>query len=265
MLCFKSNCRLAILVLFLFVVWNSTALKFSRGANRKGEPPPRSIEGLVRRPLSNSQADTIPIGHEYDARDLTTLVHPTPHDQHGIYAQAHQLLTSMQALPSCSRLAASILLDSCHSIETADSENPLDDVKSLYAAQLAICEILGADSTIPQACKALTPVPEMKLRRDSTQLRKAQLGHCLQCLESRPQWWTSYSNSRQNAMVMCQATRVDVEKGEWNHWIRSQSTKRIEDHRTHGFWADSNQMSSSTFTNLWSKPSPMLMGRYRKQ
>ncbi|OKL55663.1 hypothetical protein UA08_08963 [Talaromyces atroroseus] len=37
---------------------------------------------------------------------------------------------------------------------------------------------------------------------------------CLSGLESRPQWWTSYSNSRQNAIVICQAARVETEKEE---------------------------------------------------
>lgn len=43
---------------------------------------------------------------------------------------------------------------------------------------------------------------------------KEELEACLKSLESRPQWWTSYSNSRQNAMVICQATRVEMEKEE---------------------------------------------------
>ncbi|GAM34197.1 nuclear membrane fusion protein [Talaromyces pinophilus] len=37
---------------------------------------------------------------------------------------------------------------------------------------------------------------------------------CLRGLESRPQWWTSYSNSRQNAIVICQAARIEIEKEE---------------------------------------------------
>ena len=43
---------------------------------------------------------------------------------------------------------------------------------------------------------------------------KELLEQCLKALESRPQWWTSYSNSRQNAMVICQASRIEVEKEE---------------------------------------------------
>ncbi|KAI9827907.1 MAG: hypothetical protein M1826_006213 [Phylliscum demangeonii] len=37
---------------------------------------------------------------------------------------------------------------------------------------------------------------------------------CLGVLEKKPQWWTSYSNARQNAMVICQAVRSEIEKDE---------------------------------------------------
>ncbi|GKZ93620.1 hypothetical protein AnigIFM63604_002065 [Aspergillus niger] len=43
---------------------------------------------------------------------------------------------------------------------------------------------------------------------------KGQLESCLRSLESRPQWWTSYSNSRQNAVVICQAARFENEREE---------------------------------------------------
>jgi hypothetical protein len=91
----------------------------------------------------------------------------------------------------------------------------MEDVRSIYAAQLAICEIVSAETAIPQSCKSLALFPELKSHRElsSKSVRKDHLSQCLQSLESRPQWWTSYSNSRQNAVVMCQAAREDIEKG----------------------------------------------------
>lgn len=44
---------------------------------------------------------------------------------------------------------------------------------------------------------------------------------CLKALESRPQSWTSYSNSRQNAMVVCQAAQIETEKEELLNLHRS--------------------------------------------
>ena len=152
-----------------------------------------------------------------DNVDLATLIRPLPDDQRGIYTHALQLLSEMQAAPSCNRLAASTLLDSCHSIDGSkhDAEASFEDVRSIYAAQLAICEIMSAKSAIPQPCQALAPGPDSKRQKAASirSVRKIQLSRCLQSLESRPQWWTSYSNSRQNAVVMCHAARVDIEKG----------------------------------------------------
>ncbi|CAD6580993.1 MAG: hypothetical protein ASARMPREDX12_000330 [Alectoria sarmentosa] len=151
-------------------------------------------------------------------QDLTTLVRPEPVDQTGIYTHAIQLLSSMQASPSCNRLAASTLLDSCHTIDGSirNAEESLEDVRSVYAAQLAMCEIVSAGSAVPQACKSLDVSPGTNVHQTGgfKNIRRDQLGLCLQSLESKPQWWTSYSNNKQNAMVMCQAARVDIEKDE---------------------------------------------------
>ena len=159
--------------------------------------------------------------------DLVTLMRPIPQKEPEIYAQALQILTAMENSPSCNRLAVSTLLTSCQAIDGSISgaESSLDDVKSLYAAQLAVCELAGAGSTIPIQCKSLTlmqqngkkgsrgPGDTKRLRPGSREFDKDQLSVCLQLLESRPQWWTSYSNSRQNAGIMCRAARTDVDKG----------------------------------------------------
>lgn len=99
-----------------------------------------------------------------------------------------------------------------------------------------MCEIVSAGSAIPQQCRPLEP-PKAKaglggsrgsgttLSDENTSAKSGvasrQLGQCLQALESRPQWWTSYSNSRQNAVVMCKAAREDIAKGGlMTLWIR---------------------------------------------
>lgn len=166
---------------------------------------------------------------DFTEKDLSTLVRPLPNDQSGVYSRALQLLGSMQSSPSCNRVAAATLLNSCQSIEesTHDVEASLEDIRSIYAAQLAMCEISGAGLTIPHECRLLKTVNEPLGLRGSKgapsegnvkfgiygSIGKRELSQCLQSLESRPQWWTSYSNSRQNAVVMCQAARVDIERG----------------------------------------------------
>ena len=136
-------------------------------------------------------------------------------DQSVVYNQALALLTSAQASPSCYRVATSGLLDSCHSIDGTkpDAELRLDDVRSVYAAKLAICEIAKANSDIPQSCQFHVKSASHDTKEGGTGISRLALDKCLRALESRPQWWTSYSNSRQNAVILCRAARTDIEKG----------------------------------------------------
>ena len=162
--------------------------------------------------------------------DLTAFVRPSTIDQSEIYTEALSLLTSIQSAPSCNRLAASTLLAGCQSIDgsTPNTEAAIEQARSIYAAQLAMCEIVSAGSAIPQQCRSLEPPkakpglggsrgPGRTVSDEKTsgeiEVASRQLGQCLQALESRPQWWTSYSNSRQNAVVMCKAAREDIAKG----------------------------------------------------
>ena len=194
---------------------NSTALG-TRVSAKPNELDTRPIRAWMR--LLMASADiSMTKSQRQDKVDLAALVRPIPDDQSGIYSHALQLLSAMQGSPSCNRVAASTLLDSCHSIDGSrqDAEISFEDARSIYAAQLAMCEIASAESSIPHSCQALVPVLGSKVHKISPQesIRKGQLSQCLQTLESRPQWWTSYSNSRQNAVIMCQAARVDIEKG----------------------------------------------------
>ena len=164
--------------------------------------------------------------------DLASLVRPLTIGRSETYTTAISLLASMQAAPSCNRIAASMLLSDCQSIDgsSPSTEISIEHVRSIYAAQLAMCEIVSAGSTIPHQCKSLEPTKAKirdpgpsgfaKATRDASvpgqnEISSHQLGLCLHALESRPQWWTSYSNSRQNAVVMCKAAQEDIAKGEF--------------------------------------------------
>lgn len=166
-------------------------------------------------------------GHSDLKTDLTAFVTQPTIDHSEIYTEALSLLTSIQSAPSCNRLAASTLLTGCQSIDgsTSNAEASIEQAKSIYAAQLAMCEIVSAGSVIPQQCRPLAP-PKARVshgglnnaiqdenKSGKRDIAVRQLGQCLQALESRPQWWTSYSNSRQNAVVMCKAAREDIAKG----------------------------------------------------
>lgn len=166
----------------------------------------------------------------YDV-DLASFLSSKAEKKDAIFLQALQLLDSLKASPSCNRLAATRLLTSCQAIgDRAEGVSPdayvaLDRIKSLYAARLAICELDGAGASVPASCIPLTEPTRRKgllsfISKAPTQaglndsVPKELLEPCLKSLETRPQWWTSYSNSRQNAVVICQAARVETERDE---------------------------------------------------
>ncbi|KAI9743177.1 MAG: hypothetical protein M1835_002975, partial [Candelina submexicana] len=193
--------------------------------------------------VANSGTDLISskTGTERDLDvNLKSLIGFTSAHQPAIYAQAMQLLTTLESSPSCHRLATVTLLSSCQNLEgstkitdlsTETSEAIQDEIKSIYAARLAVCELLGASAAVPLHCSAFIPSQPVKEKgwfgSQSKRQTKAgppksryddlnarQLGQCLTSLESRPQWWTSYSNARQNAVVMCQAARTEIDRDE---------------------------------------------------
>lgn len=141
-----------------------------------------------------------------------------------VYSSAIRVLESMKSSPSCSKIAATKLLTSCQSLNTPQNSresqivDSLDQIKSIYAVRLALCELTGAGTPIPMGCSPLH-ITTNNLNTATTNAQESEnsispaiLQICLNTLESRPQWWTSYSNSRQNALVICQAARIEVEK-----------------------------------------------------
>lgn len=155
----------------------------------------------------------------------------------------------MNSSPSCNRVAATRLVTSCQDLggkgnTDPDTNQALDLIRSVYAARLAICELEGAGAVVPQPCIPVTvplPTPSNSgfrlFRRfkymdcDETILPKKDLEQCLRGLESRPQWWTSYSNNRQNAMIICQASRIEAEKEEMLglHQALAKSTVKLDE------------------------------------
>ena len=171
--------------------------------------------GLPDLTLDVAPSSTQPAGKPDVGSDLTALIMDPLNGQSELYLKALELLGSIQSASSCNRLAASILLTSCKSIEgpSSDSENAIDDIKSIYAAQLAVCELQSAGALTPPQCALISPTATEKQAKPYQRVDKYHLSQCLKSLESRPQWWTSYSNNKQNAVVMCRAARVELEKG----------------------------------------------------
>ncbi|USP81709.1 hypothetical protein yc1106_08983 [Curvularia clavata] len=169
--------------------------------------------------------------------NVNSLFRHTASRNQRIITQALDIVVSMQTAPTCTQMAASHLMNECKLLEHAPEftktrpEAYLDNVKTEYAAKLAVCELLSAqplNSIAPPHCDVLVPaarhcnkgggwwharpaaIPGDK--QCYPQFKEHQYMQCLKSLQSTPQYWTSFSNARQNAVVMCQASRDAIER-----------------------------------------------------
>ncbi|KAJ5603714.1 hypothetical protein N7537_006670 [Penicillium hordei] len=195
---------------------------------------------------STSQQNVPIIAPKPPGIDAISFLTSRAQDQDSIFNEAVKILDSMRSSPSCNRLAATKLVNSCQTFSDGkddtqtDSPETLDLLRSVYAARLALCEIDGAGTPLPPSCLPVTVSPPPQKNRFgfvsrhrgpdpvSDEVPKELLEQCLRTLESRPQWWTSYSNSRQNALVICHASRMETEKEELIDLHRSISKSSLK-------------------------------------
>ncbi|KAI9800966.1 MAG: hypothetical protein M1833_003103 [Piccolia ochrophora] len=188
----------------------------------------------------NNRNDLLQSADDTSDLDLAAMMKTAMIHQSEMFSQAIDFVDSLQNSPSCARIATAALITSCSSLGGAHhgpvadrdiSAIDLDDIKSAYAARLAVCELLEAEIAIPTSCSSLMP-SDLSDRKGSlfwrqsrpkkgseialstVDVSKDQLTRCLQTLESKPQWWTSYSNGRQNAFILCQAARSEKQREE---------------------------------------------------
>jgi hypothetical protein len=151
-------------------------------------------------------------------------------------SEALQIIHPIQTGPRCHYHAALNLLNDCKFLETAstdsknDAEANLDQVETVYAARLAVCELQSAYAEIPTDCKVVMASREACIKKRGPWFSRQEnpkdnrlcypeepdpnkFNRCMKALFSINQSWMSYSNARQNAVVMCHASRDVIEKG----------------------------------------------------
>lgn len=170
--------HLRFVLLFLFTsVCTSNAFNFySRNLD---SAPPILLESPIR-----SESDLL---DQSLSKAFPSRTHANP-----AYAEVFKYLESLSTAPSCHRAATASLITDCNTLESTSAAG------YRYAAHLAVCEFEAAGVAYPHECKDI-----------------ARRGHhrCMKRLEERPQWWTTFSNSNQNAMMICVAVRHEVEQG----------------------------------------------------
>lgn len=160
---------------------------------------------------------------------LAAMLRSTSIQQQKNLQHALEIIARFDSASTCNRLAALNLINDCKSLEHT-SENGADQIKSEYAAKLALCELVEATAEVPKECKVLLPSKHACVKKDFrswfvqkvapndepcyVDVSRVQLQRCLRNLHDyHPTAWTSYSNSRQNVVTMCEASRFEIEKG----------------------------------------------------
>ncbi|OAL53888.1 hypothetical protein IQ07DRAFT_584478 [Pyrenochaeta sp. DS3sAY3a] len=176
-----------------------------------------------------------PSAHGSVVLNVESLFQHTASRNHKVISDALGFVVSLQSAPTCTRMAAGHLMNECKLLEHAPDfaksrpEAYLDNVKTEYAAKLAVCELIsiqGGNPVPPPHCEILVPssracgtstwfharaeVPNGK--QCYPEFSERQYTQCLKGLQSSSKFWISFSNARQNAMTICQASRDGIDR-----------------------------------------------------
>lgn len=157
--------------------------------------------------------------------------------------QVLSIIRTVEKLPLCPKIATAALVHSCSGMEESSSTNIdhlFEQSKTVYAARLAVCELQDAFNPVPNECLSFVPTRENTRKQsiygwlradgptepitrfqDYEVVTEKNIQQCLTALGTKAQWWTSYSNNRQTAVVMCHAMSASVKKGKFIHRVLS--------------------------------------------
>ena len=230
---------------FLLFALNGYAATFQQGSGVQGLLRDRSLNHLLTLPATDVITDVIssPIAQMPEIDNDNQFVR---NSLSGTIQQTLDLIKNVETLPSCAKIASSALLHSCSALEGSikhdeselarGSDLFIEEEADIYSARLAVCELSGADFSIPPPCRSFVPAAQTSKKRGIRafwskdgptqptgafqyydEITITNLQHCRKALGSTSQSWTSYSNNRQNAVVMCRAMRSEIERDEQLH------------------------------------------------
>lgn len=99
----------------------------------------------------------------------------------------------------------------------SDAEYSILDHINSYAASLAICDLEAARAPIPKSCEPFRDTALIAAGRGGggmLHVSHDQIGLCMNGLVSDQSSWTSWNSNRDRAMIICRASRIDIEKEE---------------------------------------------------
>lgn len=139
---------------------------------------------------------------------------------------------------TCHQTAAAHLLLTCKAIgadmDKDDGERELlERAKSVYAVRVAVCETGEGRAAVPSACTSILDIPQ-RLDHEIDVVSSKTLAPCLGALMGEHYYWTSYSNNRQDANILCRATTLESTRLEALHSYQKLAELLPEFHATLG-------------------------------
>ena len=261
------------IALFTFAAFGST---FQQGTKSQGR-----LESATKTahpnetPHTDHRLDDFQLSNIEVSRDLVR------HSLSDSMQQTLDMIKNVESLPSCAKIASSALLHSCSALEgsiahdesnyTRGSDLFVEEEANVFAARLAVCELNGAEIPTPAGCQAFVPTHKTARKRGIRgvwskrgttkpnahfeyydEITQANLKQCQKALGLTSQSWTSYSNNRQNAVVMCRAMRGEIEKDEQLHIGKILASAAVDSTRSmHDMREELNRMEAQ-FSQLTS-------------
>lgn len=124
-----------------------------------------------------------------------------------------RVIDTLAAQSTCHQAAAAQLLVTCKAVGSDLSAERgkhelLERAKSVYAVRVAVCETGEGRAAVPPTCKPMLDIPP-RLGHEIDVVSTKTLSSCLEALMVEHYYWTSYSNNRQDANTLCQATTLE--------------------------------------------------------
>ncbi|OAL26449.1 hypothetical protein AYO20_10117 [Fonsecaea nubica] len=187
-------------VLWSTYIWVAVAIAFA------GNTQAKFLKADLKWPILRRAQDDL----QSSLTDLLILREP---DNDPVFEKAMRVVDNLATQSTCHQAAAGHLLVTCKTIGAnmglqQGKHELLERAQSVYAVRVAVCETGEGRAAIPPACKPILEIPQ-RLDHEIDVVNSKILASCLEALITEHYYWTSYSNNRQDANTLCQATTIE--------------------------------------------------------
>lgn len=153
--------------------------------------------------------------------DLTAILESTPRNNE-VFTQAMISLQNLQGESFCHRLAVQLLMNNCKNIkEISDQGLPFkhDAHKNQvegFITGLTLCVLARGEFVISDSCAPFTASALLRAHQQGKRkldVSKEQNDACVAALSRDPSQWTTWLSQQREALTICRAVRLDIEKG----------------------------------------------------